>query len=134
MNSPFAALALIAANSGMEPREFIALVNAHIDALTAWEARRATVAHFQALRRTAKPARIDCDSDDTFASALKFWEEAQTIDLREYAAPSASIPVERAIEVHIAADGSRTYTYIGDEWGIGSVYRDNVIQRSKEVK
>lgn len=132
MSSPFAALATIVANSGMEPREFIGLVNAHIEALHAWEARRATVAHFQALRQTPKPERADCDSDATIASVLNFWEEAQKIDLRTYAAPAAPIPVERAIEVHAAADGSRTYTYIGEEWG-NSVYRDHVIQRSKKV-
>lgn len=128
--SPFAALARIAFNSGIEPREFIAGVNAHIEALQAWEIRRLTIERDELLRSSARPRRSECDSDETFRSAVQFWELAQAIRHGPNPAPSAPIAVERAIAVDTAADGSRSYTYIEDENGV-SAYRDNVIRRSR---
>jgi hypothetical protein len=118
-------------DEGLEvARAFVAQVNAHIDALTAWQERLAIIARETALRGTPEPMPSDCDSEAAFLSAHRFWQEAHTIAHHWYPAPSAPIRVERAIEVHTAADGSRTYTYLDDEWG-NSVCRDIFIQRSK---
>jgi hypothetical protein len=129
----FAIAARLIRDDGLQAaRDFIAEVNAHIEALTAWEERIAIIARETALRGTPAPARSDCDSEAAFQSAYRFWTEAQAIQHRPYPVPSARIPVERSIEVHTAADGSRTYTYCSDEWG-HTVYRDAFIQSHKGV-
>jgi hypothetical protein len=128
----FAAAARLIRDDGMAAaRALIAEVNAHIDALTAWEERRAAFIGETALRGTPEPLRCNCDSDAAFQSVHQMWIKAQAA--RSHCpAPTARIPVERAIEVHTAADGSRTYTYLADEWG-NSVLRDPIVQRNKEV-
>jgi len=131
MVSPFAAIFRLAERSTFEPREFFARVNAHIEALQAWEKRRGIIARETSLRGTPAPVSSDCDSEAAFNSALKFWNEAQAFSHHPYPAPSAPIAIERAIQVHTAADGSRTYTYLEDEWG-NTVYRDAIIKRHKE--
>jgi hypothetical protein len=128
----FAIAARIVEDHGVQAaRAFIAEVNRHIDALTSWEERRAAFAGETALRGTPEPLRCSCDSDEAFQSVHRMWTNAQAAR-SPCPAPTARIPVERAIEVHTAADGTRSYTYLSDPWGAGSVYRDNVIQRSKE--
>lgn len=122
---------LVSGESLEAARDFIAKVNAHIDVLTAWQERVAVIARETALRGTPEPIRSDCDTEAAFMSARRYWHDAQTISHHSYPAPSAPIPVERSIEVHTAADGSRTYTYLSDEWG-KSVYRDRIIQQNKE--
>jgi hypothetical protein len=112
-------------------RGFIGDVNAHIDALDAWELRRAAFSVETALRGTPEPERNNCDSDRAFQSVHRIWAKAQAAR-SPCPAPSAPIRVERAIEVHTAADGSRTYTY-GSEWCV-TAYRDPIIQRNKEVR
>jgi hypothetical protein len=109
MASPFAVFAKIVENSEIEPQEFIARVNRHIEALQVWEAHRATIEREAALRGMARPDRSECDSESVFLSALAFWNETQTILSELRPAPAEDIAVERAIEVHTAADGSRTH-------------------------
>jgi hypothetical protein len=128
----FVIAAHIVEQQGMEAgKAFIAEVNAHIDALTAWEDRRAAFAGETALRGTLEPQRGNCDSDAAFESVHGMWMKAQAG--HPCPAPSARIAIERSIEVHTAADGSRTYTYLSDPSGDGSVYRDHLIQRNKEL-
>jgi hypothetical protein len=130
----FAIAARLIRDDGLQAaRDFVAEVNAHIDALTAWEKRRTAFAGETALRGTPEPVRCNCDSDASFQSVHRLWNLAQAIR-SPCPAPAARIPVERAIEVHTAADGSRTYTYLDHEWWGTSVYRDNIIQRNKEVR
>jgi hypothetical protein len=127
----FAIAARIVENHGVQAaRAFIAEVNAHIDALTAWEERRTAFAGETALRGTPEPLRCSCDSDAAFQSVHRMWTKAQAA-CSACPAPAARIPVERAIEVHTAADGTRTYKYLSDEWWGNSVYRDHIVQRNK---
>jgi hypothetical protein len=127
----FAIAARLVRDDGLQvARDFIAVVNAHIDALTAWEARRAVIACIEAMRATREPVPSDCDTSAAFQSAHRFWLEAQASRHVALPAPSAPIAIERSIEVHTAPDGSRSYTYLSDEWG-NSVYRDAIIQRNK---
>jgi hypothetical protein len=128
----FAIAARLIRDDGLKAaRDFIAEVSAHIDALRAWEERMAIIARETALRGTPEPMRTDCDTEEAFQSAHRFWSEAQALQHRPYPAPSARMPVERAIQVHTAPDGSRTYTYADDDEWCSTVYRDRDIQRAK---
>jgi hypothetical protein len=102
----------IVIHSGLEAaREFAQRVNMHLEVLTEWQARMDVVAREKALRGTPAPTRADCDSEVAFLSAHRCWLDAQTLAHFPYPAPTAPTIIEQAIEVHIAADGSRTYKY-----------------------
>jgi hypothetical protein len=111
-------------------RDFVLQVNAHIAALEAWERHEAAIRRETALHGTPEPRRPDCDCEAAYRTALQAWREAQHRCHRPYPAPSAPIAVERSIQVHTGADGSRRFFYRSDDWG-DTVFRNREIQEAK---
>lgn len=128
----FVIAARILVNEGLEAtQDFIAQVNAHIEALSAWESEREIAHRNLVLRWSYEPTRETCDSEASFQSAHRCWREAQSTQHNPRPAPTAPIRVERAIVVEIAEDGSRSYKYAEDELSL-TVYRDRIIRMSRE--
>jgi len=115
-------------------KKFVARVNAHINALDAWERHlRETMDRERALFDTPAPLRSECDGEVAFQAAMKFWLQANRGGgYWSIPAPSAASEIEQVIDVHAGPAGSRSYRYAGRHSGArGVVAEDSFLQSAK---
>jgi hypothetical protein len=112
--------------------DFARAVERHIDELRRWEAQMVAIEEESALQMHRPPILSECDSAETYAAALRHFEETKKTLHHFYPAPSADIDIERAIEVETSPDGVRTYRpVIGDT--LRTVERDQFVQINKNA-
>jgi len=117
-------------------KKFVARVNAHIDALDAWERHlRETMDRERALFDTPAPLRSECDGELAFQAATRFWLQANRGGgYWSIPGPSAAPEIEQVIDVYVGPEGNRSYRYAARRSGARCVVADDTFLQSAKYE